>query len=55
MQSPLQITFRNITPSATIEEWIRDEADKLDSFYNRVMGCRVAIEVPHRHHRKGSP
>jgi cold shock CspA family protein/ribosome-associated translation inhibitor RaiA len=55
MQSPLQITFRNMTPSATIEEWIRDEADKLDSFYNRVMGCRVAIEVPHRHHRKGSP
>jgi cold shock CspA family protein/ribosome-associated translation inhibitor RaiA len=55
MQSPLQITFRNMTPSATIEEWIRDEADKLESFYNRVMGCRVAIEVPHRHHRKGSP
>jgi cold shock CspA family protein/ribosome-associated translation inhibitor RaiA len=55
MQSPLQITFRNMTPSAAIEEWIRDEADKLDSFYNRVMGCRVAIEVPHRHHRKGSP
>jgi cold shock CspA family protein/ribosome-associated translation inhibitor RaiA len=55
MQSPLQITFRNITPSATIEEWVRTEADKLDSFYTRVMGCRVAIEVPHRHHRKGSP
>jgi cold shock CspA family protein len=55
MQSPLQITFRNMTPSTTIEEWIRDEADKLDIFYNRVMGCRVAIEVPHRHHRKGSP
>ena len=55
MQSPLQITFRNITPSATIEEWVRTEAVKLDSFYNRVMGCRVTIEVPHRHHRKGSP
>ena len=55
MQSPLQITFRNLTPSATIEEWVRTEAAKLDSFYNRVMGCRVAIEVPHRHHRKGSP
>jgi cold shock CspA family protein len=55
MQSPLQITFRNLTPSATIEKWVRTEADKLDSFYNRVMGCRVAIEVPHRHHRKGSP
>jgi cold shock CspA family protein/ribosome-associated translation inhibitor RaiA len=55
MQSPLQITFRNLTPSATIEEWVRTEADKLDSFYSRLMGCRVVIEVPHRHHRKGSP
>lgn len=55
MQSPLQITFRNMTPSATIEEWVRTEVDKLDSFYNRVERCRVAIEVPHRHHRKGSP
>jgi cold shock CspA family protein len=55
MQSPLQITFRNLAPSATIEEWVRTEADKLDGLYNRVMRCRVAIEVPHRHHRKGSP
>ncbi len=55
MQSPLHITFRNMKPSATIQEWVRTEADKLDSFYQRVMRCRVAIEVPHRHHREGSP
>jgi cold shock CspA family protein len=53
VQSPLQITFRNIKPSATIEEWIHAEADKLENFYHRMMGCRVAIEMPHRHHRKG--
>jgi cold shock CspA family protein len=55
MQFALQITFRRMKPSQTIERWIRAEADKLDSFYNRVMGCRVAIEMPHRHHKKGSP
>jgi cold shock CspA family protein len=54
MQFPLQITFRNMTPSQTIEGWIRAEADRLDSLYNRVMGCRVVIEMPHRHHKKGS-
>lgn len=54
MQTPLQITFRNMKPSVSIEEWIRSEADKLDNFYNRVMGCRVSIEMPHRHHKKGS-
>jgi cold shock CspA family protein/ribosome-associated translation inhibitor RaiA len=55
MQSVLQITFRNMKPSAAIEEWIREEADKLDSFYKRVMACRVAVEMPHRHHKRGSP
>jgi len=51
---PVQITFRNMDRSEAIEEWIRAEAAKLDTFYNRIMRCRVAIEVPHRHHRKGS-
>jgi cold shock CspA family protein len=54
MKSQLQITFRNMKPSTEVEDWIHAEADKLDTFYSQVMGCRVAVEVPHRHHRKGS-
>jgi cold shock CspA family protein/ribosome-associated translation inhibitor RaiA len=54
MKVPVQITFRNMKQSEVIEEWVRDEIAKLESFYSDVMGCRVAIEVPHRHHRKGS-
>jgi len=55
MESELQITYRNMKPSTEIDKWIRAEAAKLDGLYCRVMGCRVAVEVPHRHHRKGSP
>ncbi len=55
MKSELQITYRNMKPSAEIEKWIHTEAAKLDTLYSRVMGCRVAVEIPHRHHRKGSP
>lgn len=55
MQSPLQITFRNVGRSASVEDWIRAEAEKLEGFYSRVMGCHVTIEMPHRHHRKGRP
>jgi cold shock CspA family protein len=55
MKSELQITYRNIKPSTEIDKWIRAEAAKLDGLYSRVMGCRVAVEIPHRHHRKGSP
>jgi len=55
MKSELQITYRNMKPSTEVEKWIHAEAAKLDTLYSRVMGCRVAVEVPHRHHRKGSP
>jgi cold shock CspA family protein len=55
MKSELQITFRNMQPAEEIKEWIRSEVAKLEKFYGPLMRCRVAIEVPHRHHRKGSP
>lgn len=55
MKSELQITYRNMKHSAEVEKWIRAEVEKLDGLYSRVMGCRVAVEVPHRHHKKGSP
>ena len=54
MKSQLQITFRNMKPSEEIEEWIRAGAAKLDTLYSQLMGCRVMVEIPHRHHKKGS-
>jgi hypothetical protein len=55
MTIPLQITFRNMKHSTEVEDWIRKEAEKLETFYHRITGCRVAVEVPHRHHQKGKP
>jgi cold shock CspA family protein/ribosome-associated translation inhibitor RaiA len=54
MTNPIQITFRNMEPSATVEGWIREEAGKLDEFHNRIMGCRVVVELPNRRHRWGN-
>ena len=53
MEIPLQITFRNMPRSQAIENNIREKASKLESFYDRIMSCRVIVEAPHRHHRKG--
>ncbi len=50
---PLQVTFRNMTPSEAVEADIRQKAAKLNLFYDNIMGCRVVVEAPHRHHRKG--
>lgn len=55
MKSQLQITFRNMRSSKEVEEWIREAAAKLDSFYSQIMGCRVELQIPHRHHKRGGP
>ena len=55
MKLPVQITFRSLEQFDEVAEWVRAEVAKLETFYNRIMRCRVAIEVPHRHHRSGNP
>lgn len=53
MKLPLQITARNMSLSPAAEDTIREKASKLDTFCERIMGCRVIVEAPHRHHREG--
>lgn len=54
MKLPLEITFRNVQRTETLDERIRAKAAKLDQFYDRIMGCRVVVESPHRHQLKGN-
>lgn len=54
MQLPLQITFRDISPSEAIEAQIRQKVEKLNLFYERIISCRVVVEAPHRHHHQGN-
>ncbi len=54
MKLPLQISFRNIDRSESIENRIREEAAQLDEFCDRIMSCRVVVDVPHRHHEFGN-
>lgn len=37
-----------------VEEWIQEEAAKLDGLYNRIMACRVVVELPSRHPKRGN-
>jgi len=54
MKLPLQIVSRGFELPRAAEAWIRDEAAKLETFYPRIMACRVAVESPHHHHKSGS-
>ncbi len=53
MNLPVQITFRNTDSSPWVEDRIREEAEKLDRYYERITSCRVMVEAPHRHHKHG--
>lgn len=50
---PIQIVFQNLEPSPAIEAAIRERAEKLHRFYDRIMSCHVVVEVPHKRHRQG--
>ena len=53
MQIPLEISFRNMDPSPAVEARIREKAAKLERFNDRIIGCTVVVEAPHKHHHKG--
>jgi cold shock CspA family protein/ribosome-associated translation inhibitor RaiA len=54
MQVPLQIAFRNMRRSEKVVRSIESHAEHLESFYERIISCRVVVDVPHRHHEWGN-
>jgi len=54
MELPLQITFHGVAPLAAVAEGVRARAQGLERFFDSIQSCRVAIEVPHRHHAAGN-
>ena len=53
MQLPLQITFRKMDTSPSVEAHIRERAEALEKYFDRIMGCRVVVEQSARRQRKG--
>lgn len=53
MQVPLQITFRNMESSEAMETDVRKRVDKINRRHAEIISCRVVVEAPPQHHRKG--
>jgi ribosomal subunit interface protein len=53
MQTPLQITFRGMVPTERVGDHVKKQADKLERFFDRITGCHVTIDTPHRHKKQG--
>ena len=53
MQIAPQISFHGIEHSDALHDSIRERAEKLERFYDHIMGCRVVLELSSRHQRRG--
>ncbi len=55
MELPLQITAHDFALSEALEAEIRERAARLDTYYDRIIRCRVSVEAPVGHHHRGGP
>jgi cold shock CspA family protein/ribosome-associated translation inhibitor RaiA len=55
MRVPLEITFRDVPKTETIETLIQEKAAALDRICDNLISCRVAVEKPHENQRFGNP
>ena len=54
MQRPIEIVFEDIEPSEFLDKRIREEADKLERYFDHITGMRVTFSKSHRRQRKGN-
>jgi cold shock CspA family protein len=49
---PVQVTFRGLAPSPTLEAVVRERVAWLEQFYRGIVRCHVVVEIRHsrRHH-----
>jgi ribosome-associated translation inhibitor RaiA len=48
-------TFHDIPPSPSLQAAAERWVARLEQVHDRIVGCHVFIEKPHRHHHHGSP
>jgi ribosomal subunit interface protein len=54
LETPLEITFRNLDHSDAVEAKVREKIAKLEQVHGRITSCRVTIEALNRQHVKGN-
>ncbi len=54
MKYPLSVTFHNTRRSERVEEEVKEFAERLDKYHDRIQHCEVIIDKPHHHKSKGN-
>lgn len=53
MQAQLDLTFRDMTSSPSVEALVRDQLAKLEAHCPGLQSCRVVVSAPSKRHQKG--
>lgn len=53
MIADLRVTFRDVPSSPAVEAAVRERAEKLERFHDKITSCHVVVASPHRHQQKG--
>ena len=48
-----QITFHGLRPNEELKREVDERITWLEQFFPPLLGCRVRLQVPHRHHSHG--
>lgn len=54
MQTPIQVTFRDMPVSDAVEARCWQEAEKLERYFDGIVGCHVTIAESHHRHQQGN-
>lgn len=55
MEVPIEITFRGVDHTDTLDQLIRDKAARLERFHDRLTSCHIVVEHPQEHLSSGRP
>src|SRR5208282_2062266 len=55
MQTPLQLTFRNLPHSDALALHVNRRAEKLEHLFDRIVSCHVVVELAGHHRSRGEP
>jgi ribosome-associated translation inhibitor RaiA len=53
MNLPLELTFRDVAKTDSLERLIRNKVDRLEKVCGYISGCRIVVEKPQAH--RGNP
>jgi ribosome-associated translation inhibitor RaiA len=54
MQTPVEITFRGMSTSPSVEAVLQRWVTRLERSYPRLQHCAVVVEMPHQHGQQGN-